>query len=104
MKLESESESPSSVVRLLYTNQLAAARAIRHYLNETLDIEARQGATVLGGLEYGPLFQEQTERVAQHWLMQEPSAALQWLVNTGLDDATRMRLLSAPGLTLPSLF
>jgi hypothetical protein len=80
------------------------ARAIRHYLNETLDTDASRGASVLVGFEDSSLLVEESERVAQHWLMQEPSAALRWLADSGLDNSTRMRLLSAPGLTIPSPF
>jgi hypothetical protein len=58
---------------------------------------------MLAGLD-GSLFLEETERVAQHWLMQEPSVAVQWLAETGLDDSTKVRLLSAPGLAIPSPF
>ena len=52
------------------------------------------------GLADGALFQEETERVAQHWLMQDPPVALQWLAGTGLDESTKVRLLSAPGLAI----
>jgi hypothetical protein len=79
------------------------ARAIRHYLDQTLGNDASRGAAMLGGLD-GPLFLEETERVAQHWLMQDPPVAFQWVVGTGLDDSTRVRLLSAPGLAIPSPF
>jgi hypothetical protein len=76
------------------------ARAIRHYLDQTLDNDASRGATMLAGLEDRSLFLEETERVAQHWLMQEPPVAFQWLTETSLDDSTKMRLLSAPGLAI----
>jgi len=78
--------------------------AIRYYLNETLDTDASRGVSVLAGIQDGPLFQEETERVAQHWLMQQPSVALEWLGETDLEDSTKMRLLSAPGLAVPSPF
>jgi hypothetical protein len=79
------------------------ARAIRHYLDQILGDDASRGATMLAGLD-GSLFLEETERVAQHWLMQEPFVAVQWLGETSLDDSSKLRLLSAPGLVIPSPF
>lgn len=93
---------PDSVKSVLLDWPEAAerARAIRYYLNETLDADASRGATMLAGLEDGSLFLEETERVAQHWLMQDPPVAWQWLAGTGLDDLTKVRLVSAPGLAI----
>jgi len=59
---------------------------------------------VLAGIEDDALFQEETERVAQHWLMQEPDIAAQWLDKTELDSSAKSRLLGAPGLNVPSAF
>jgi hypothetical protein len=95
-------QEPNSVKTLLlnWPKTDERARAIRHYLNETLDTDASRGAIALAGLADGALFQEETERVAQHWLMQDPPVALQWLAGTGLDESTKVRLLSAPGLAI----
>jgi hypothetical protein len=100
---EQEPDSAKSVL-LDWPDTTERARAIRSYLNETLDTDASRGASVLAGVEDSSLLLEETERVAQHWLMQEPSAALEWLDASGLDGSTRMHLLSAPGLAIQSPF
>jgi hypothetical protein len=94
----------AKTVLLDWPDAAERARAIRYYLNETLDADASRGASVIVGLGDSSLILEETERVAQHWLMQQPSLALEWLGETDLEDSTKMRLLSAPGLAVPSPF
>jgi hypothetical protein len=100
---EQEPDSAKTVL-LAWPEPAERARAIRHYLNETLDTDASRGAVLLAGFEDSALFLEETERVGQYWLMQEPTAALQWLFDTGLDEASKLRLLSGSGLTIQSPF
>ena len=72
-------------------------RAVRHYLTTTLSQNAAPGAGLLGGIQDDALFYEETEHVAQHWLMQDPDAARQWILVTDLDDSVKSRLLTTTG-------
>lgn len=58
--------------------------AIRHFLDELLQIQPDQGVDILSAISNEELRHEETERLAQHWLMQDPSAARQWLAQTAV--------------------
>jgi len=54
-------------------------QAIRKYLDEVLEVRPANGVEVLSAISNEELRQEETERLAQHWLMQDAPAARQWL-------------------------
>jgi len=54
-------------------------RAIRWYLDEVLPVQPARGAEVVSAISQDALRQEETERVSQHWLMQDPKAPREWL-------------------------
>jgi hypothetical protein len=58
--------------------------AIRHYLDEVLQVQPGQGVDILSAINNDDLRQEETERLVQHWLMQDPPAARQWLAQTAV--------------------
>jgi hypothetical protein len=54
------------------------AHAIRCYFDETLDSDAAQDRHLLAGIEDISLRSEETARLFQHWLAQDPIAAAGW--------------------------
>jgi hypothetical protein len=66
--------------------------AIRHFLDQVLDVEPGRAVELLPAISDPALREEETERLAQHWLAQDPQAARQWLVQASISDGTKARL------------
>jgi len=58
-------------------------QAIRHYFDETLDLDAAGGTNLLAGIEDPSLRSEETERLMQHWLARSSPPAAEPNVTTG---------------------
>ena len=99
---QQEAGSAESLL-LIWPDAAERTRAIRQYLTENLPEGAERATGLLPGIHDELLLQEEMERVAQHWLMRDPLAARQWIARTDLQDSTKIRLLTAPGLPGPRL-
>jgi hypothetical protein len=75
-------------------------QAIRHYLDEVLEAQPVRGVEVLAAISNVELRQEETERLAQHWLMQDPDGARQWLAQGSITTQSSQQL-SCPREGLP---
>src|SRR6185369_3337282 len=80
------SQSPDStpVALLAWPKGPERDRAIRHYLDELFEVDPARGVEVLPAISQDDLRQEETERLVQHWLMRDPSAAQQWLAQASI--------------------
>jgi len=82
---ETDPESATSFL-LAWSEPDERTQAIHHYLTEILDLDAAQGTNLLAGIDDPVLRLEETERLAQHWLTQDPLAATAWISHLPLEE------------------
>jgi hypothetical protein len=75
-------------------------QAIRKYLDQVIEARPANGVDVLSAISNEELRREETERLAQHWLMQDAPAARQWLAQRAASPDPAQSL-SNPGETSP---
>jgi hypothetical protein len=101
VSLWAQQSSDSAPPALLSWPQgLELDQAIRKYLDEILEVRPANGVEVLFVISNEELRREETERLAQHWLMRDASAARHWLAQRAVtrDPA---QSLSNPNETSP---
>lgn len=68
-------------------------QAIRYFLDQVVEFDPSRGLELLPAIEDTDLRQEESERLVQHWLVQDPQAARQWLAGAPISQETRLRLI-----------
>ncbi len=78
-------QSPQSPPEALLTWPEGPERdqAIRHYLDEVLETEPSRGLQVLSAIGDSNVRSEESQRLVQHWLMLDPTAANAWISRSG---------------------
>jgi len=71
-------------------------QAVHHFLTQIQGSDPAAGAAALKAITDPALMKEDTERLAQHWLMENPVNAGVWLAGQPLPAETKQRLLAVP--------
>lgn len=71
-------------------------QGVHHFLTRIQGSDPAAGAAALKAIADPALIKEDTERLAQHWLMENPVNARVWLAGQPMPEETKQRLLGGP--------
>jgi len=96
--LVSAEQDPGAAQRILveWPRGPELDQAVHHFLTQIQGWDPAAGAAALKAITDPALIKEDTERLAQHWLMENPVKARAWLAGQPLSEETKQRLLAGP--------